>query len=41
MLSFDVKSLLISVPLEKTIDIALEQIYLQKEIQTILIKEQS
>ena len=41
MLSFDVKSLLISVPLEKIIDIALEQIYLQKEIQTILTKEQN
>ena len=40
MVSFDVKSLFTFVPLEKTIDIALEWIYLQKEILTILTKNQ-
>ena len=38
MLSVDVKSLFTSVRLEKTIDIALEQLYLRKEIVTILTK---
>ena len=33
---FDVKSLFTYVRLEKTIDIALEQIYVLKEIETIL-----
>ena len=40
MVSFDVKSLFTSVPLEKTIDIALERIYLRKEIVTILTKNE-
>ena len=40
MVSFDVKSLFTSVPLEKTIDIALERIYLRKEIATILTKNE-
>ena len=39
-MSFDVKSLFTSVPLEKTIDIALERIYLRKEIVTILTKNE-
>ena len=40
IVSFDVKSLFTSVPLEKTIDIALERIYLRKEIVTILTKNE-
>ena len=40
MVSFDVKSLFASVPLEKIIDIALEQIYLRKEIVVILTKNE-
>ena len=40
MVSFDAKSLFTSVPLEKTIDIALERIYLRKEIETILTKNE-
>ena len=38
MVSFDVKFLFTSVPLEKTIDIASERIYFRKEIVTILTK---
>ena len=38
MVSFDVKSLFASFPLEKTIDIALEQIYFWKETETTLTK---
>ena len=38
MLSFDVKSLFTSMLLEKTIAIALERLYLRKEIVTILTK---
>ena len=38
MLSFDVKSLFTSMPLEKTIAIVLERLYLRKEIVTILTK---
>ena len=34
MMSFDVKSLFTSIPLAKTIDIALKQIYDRKEINT-------
>ena len=40
MVSFDVKSLFTSVPLKKTIDIAFERIYLRKEIETILTKNE-
>ena len=40
MVSFDVKYLFASVPLEKTIDIALERIYLWKEIETISTKNE-
>ena len=40
MMSFDVKSLFTTVPLEKTIDIALERIYLRNEIETILPKNE-
>ena len=40
IVSFDVKPLFTSVPLEKTIDIALERIYLRKEIATILTKNE-
>ena len=40
MVSFDVKSLFTSVPLEKTIDIASERIYFRKEIVTILTKNE-
>ena len=38
MVSFYVKSLFASLPLEKNIDIALEQIHFWKEIETILTK---
>ena len=40
MVSFDVKYLFTSVPLERTRDIALERIYLRKEIETILDKNE-
>ena len=39
-MSFDAKSLFTFVPLEKTVDITLERIYQQKEIETILTKNE-
>ena len=39
-MSFDVKSLFIPMPLEKTINIVLKRIYLSKEIETILTKNE-
>ena len=39
-MSFDAKSLFTFVPLEKTADITLERIYQQKEIETILTKNE-
>ena len=38
MKSFDVKSLFISVPLEETINVALDRIYHRKEIKTSVSK---
>ena len=38
MKSFDVKSLFISVPLEETINVALDRIYHRKEIETSISK---
>ena len=40
MVSFDVKSLLTSVPLTETIDIILERVYNHKEISTVLTKNE-
>ena len=39
MISFDVKSLFTSVPLEETINVALDRIYHQKEIETSIRKK--
>ena len=40
MVSFDIRSLFITVPLEKSTDITLERIYHQKEIETNLTENE-